>query len=78
MILSNSLWSIVISSFLLSNCRYLTSCSEYFIDSLKLNGFFKGSVLGFNAWASLNEDIGWLGAGITWVGCTNYSCFLKK
>ena len=35
-----------ISSFLLSNCRYPPTCSEYFIDSLKLNGFFKGSVLG--------------------------------
>ena len=34
-----------ISSFLLSNCRYLPTCSEYFIDSLKLNGFFKVSVL---------------------------------
>ena len=29
-----------------SNCRYLPTCSEYFIDSLKLNGIFKGSFLG--------------------------------
>ena len=35
-----------ISPYLPSNCRYLPTCSEYFIDSLKLNGFFKGSVLG--------------------------------
>ena len=35
-----------ISPYFSSNCRYLPTCSEYFIDSLKLNGFFKGSYLG--------------------------------
>ena len=35
-----------ISPYFLSNCRYLPTCSEYFIDSLKLNGIFKGSFLG--------------------------------
>jgi len=35
-----------ISSYFHSNCRYLPTCSEYFIDSLKLNGIFKGSFLG--------------------------------
>ena len=35
-----------ISPYFPSNCRYLPTCSEYFIDSLKLNGFFKGSILG--------------------------------
>ena len=35
-----------ISPYLHSNCRYLPTCSEYFIDSLKLNGFFKGCFLG--------------------------------
>ena len=35
-----------ISPYLHSNCRYLPTCSEYFIDSLKLNGIFKGSYLG--------------------------------
>ena len=29
-----------------SNCRYLPTCSEYFIDCLKLNGIFKGIFLG--------------------------------
>ena len=29
-----------------SNCRYLPTCSEYFIDCLKLNGAFKGFLLG--------------------------------
>tara|TARA_B100000029_G_C16761270_1_gene661918 strand:+ start:67 stop:318 length:252 start_codon:yes stop_codon:yes gene_type:complete len=35
-----------ISPYLPSSCRYLPTCSEYFIDALKLNGFFKGSILG--------------------------------
>ena len=35
-----------ISPYFHSNCRFLPTCSEYFIDSLKLNGFFKGSFLG--------------------------------
>jgi len=35
-----------ISPYLPSSCRYLPTCSEYFIDCLKFNGFFKGSVLG--------------------------------
>ncbi len=35
-----------ISPYSSSNCRYLPTCSEYFIDSLKLNGIIKGSFLG--------------------------------
>ena len=35
-----------ISPYFPSNCRYLPTCSEYFIDCLKLNGIFKGSYLG--------------------------------
>jgi len=35
-----------ISHLLRSNCRYLPTCSEYFIDSLKLNGILKGSFMG--------------------------------
>ena len=35
-----------ISPHLPSSCRYLPTCSDYFIDSLKLNGIFKGSFLG--------------------------------
>ena len=51
-LLNNSLILIIkfykffISPFFLSNCRYLPTCSEYFIDALKLNGIFKGSYLG--------------------------------
>ena len=29
-----------------SNCRYLPTCSDYFIDCIKLNGTFEGCVLG--------------------------------
>ena len=29
-----------------NNCRYLPSCSEYFVESLKEFGFFKGCALG--------------------------------
>ena len=35
-----------ISPYLPSSCRYLPTCSEYFIDSLKFNGIFKGLLLG--------------------------------
>ena len=35
-----------ISPYLPSSCRYQPTCSEYFIDSLKLNGVFRGLFLG--------------------------------
>ena len=35
-----------ISPYFPSNCRYLPTCSEYFIDTLKLHGPFKGLYLG--------------------------------
>ena len=35
-----------ISPYVASNCRYVPTCSEYFLDSLKLNGPIKGFVLG--------------------------------
>ena len=35
-----------ISPYFPSNCRYLPTCSEYFIDCLKLNGTSKGFLLG--------------------------------
>ena len=37
---------IILSPILGNNCRYLPTCSEYFIDSLKEFGFFKGCLLG--------------------------------
>tara|TARA_Y100000590_G_scaffold276855_1_gene310849 strand:- start:339 stop:590 length:252 start_codon:yes stop_codon:yes gene_type:complete len=35
-----------ISPFFPFNCRYLPTCSEYFIDSLKINGPIKGFMMG--------------------------------
>ena len=35
-----------ISPYFLSNCRYLPTCSEYFIDCLKIHGSLKGSAMG--------------------------------
>ena len=40
------IYKLVLSPFLGNNCRYLPTCSEYFIDSLKEYGFFKGCALG--------------------------------
>ena len=36
------IYQLVISPFLGNNCRYLPTCSEYFIDCLKEYGLFKG------------------------------------
>ena len=35
-----------ISPYFPFNCRYQPTCSEYFMDCLKLNGTLKGSMLG--------------------------------
>ena len=35
-----------ISPLLGSRCRYLPTCSEYYIDSLRAHGLIKGSILG--------------------------------
>ena len=35
-----------ISPYFPSNCRYLPTCSQYFIDSLDSHGLFKGLFLG--------------------------------
>ena len=40
------IYKLILSPFLGNNCRYLPTCSEYFIDSLKEYGFFKGCALG--------------------------------
>ena len=34
------------SPIFLNKCRYLPSCSEYYIESLKIHGSIKGSYLG--------------------------------
>ena len=39
-------YQLVISPYIGNNCRYLPTCSEYFIDSIKEFGFLKGTFLG--------------------------------
>ena len=46
LILLIKLYKYFISPYFPSNCRYMPTCSDYFIDSLKLNGFLRGSILG--------------------------------
>jgi len=46
LILLIKFYKYLISPYFPSNCRYQPTCSEYFIDCLKLNGTFKGSFLG--------------------------------
>ena len=36
----------IISPYLGNNCRYLPTCSEYYIESLKTHGLMKGSIIG--------------------------------
>ena len=40
------IYQLVLSPYLGNNCRYLPTCSEYFIDSIKEFGFLKGTFLG--------------------------------
>ena len=47
MIKTIKLYQIAISPFLGNNCRYLPTCSDYFIENLKVYGIFKGSIKGF-------------------------------
>jgi len=40
------LYKYFISPYFPSSCRYLPTCSEYFIECINLNGFFIGFFLG--------------------------------
>ena len=40
------IYQLFVSPYLGNDCRYLPTCSEYFIDSLKEFGFLKGSIKG--------------------------------
>ena len=40
-------YQFLISPLLGNNCRFLPTCSEYFIEALKIHGITKGSKLGF-------------------------------
>jgi len=41
------IYKYLLSPVLGNKCRFLPSCSDYFIDSLKIHGFLKGSYYGF-------------------------------
>jgi len=55
-------YKLIISPYLGNNCRYLPTCSEYFIDSLEERGVVKGSVKGFKRILSCHP-IKFLGGG---------------
>ena len=55
-------YKLIISPYLGNNCRYLPTCSEYFIDSLKEYGVIKGSIKGFKRISSCHP-IKFLGGG---------------
>ena len=40
------IYQFLISPFFSASCRYLPTCSEYFIEALQEYGFFKGITLG--------------------------------
>tara|TARA_Y100000590_G_scaffold382460_1_gene452424 strand:+ start:1153 stop:1404 length:252 start_codon:yes stop_codon:yes gene_type:complete len=46
LILIIKIYKYFISPFFPSKCRFLPTCSEYFIDSLKIHGTLKGFLLG--------------------------------
>ena len=55
-------YKILISPYLGNNCRYLPTCSDYFIDCLKTYGLIKGSLKGMKRLLSCHP-IKFLGGG---------------
>jgi hypothetical protein len=55
-------YKLIISPYLGNNCRYLPTCSEYFIDSLKEYGAIKGSIKGLKRISSCHP-VKFLGGG---------------
>ena len=55
-------YKFMISPLLGNSCRYLPTCSEYYIDSLNAYGFFKGSYKGLKRIFSCHP-IKFLGGG---------------
>ena len=41
-----NLYKVIVSPYLGNNCRYLPTCSQYFIDSLNEYGVLKGILMG--------------------------------
>ena len=55
-------YKILISPYLGNNCRYLPTCSDYFIDCLKTYGLIKGFLKGMTRLSSCHP-IKFLGGG---------------
>tara|TARA_B100001964_G_scaffold41669_1_gene46064 strand:- start:2313 stop:2555 length:243 start_codon:yes stop_codon:yes gene_type:complete len=55
-------YQLTISPYLGNNCRYLPTCSEYYVDSLKEYGFIKGILVGVKRILSCHP-IKFLGGG---------------
>ena len=56
------IYKYILSPLLGNNCRYLTPCSEYYIESLKKFGLAKGSFMGMKRVLSCHP-IKFLGGG---------------
>jgi|TARA_Y100000031_G_scaffold68754_1_gene76515 hypothetical protein len=56
------IYQLTISPHLGNNCRYLPTCSEYYVDSLKEYGFIKGTLVGIKRILSCHP-IKFLGGG---------------
>ena len=56
------IYQLTISPHLGNNCRYLPTCSEYYVDSLKEHGFVKGTLAGIKRILSCHP-IKFLGGG---------------
>ena len=56
------IYKLFISPYIGNNCRYLPTCSDYFIDCLNEFGFFKGFFLGLKRVLSCHP-IKFLGGG---------------
>ena len=56
------IYQLIISPYLGKNCRYLPTCSEYFIDCLNEHGFIKGTAIGIKRVTSCHP-IKFLGGG---------------
>ena len=56
------IYKYIISPLIGNNCRYLPTCSDYFIDSLNEFGFIKGSYMGTKRLLSCHP-IKFLGGG---------------
>jgi len=65
------IYKIIVSPYLGNNCRYLPTCSDFFIDSLNEDGVFKGTIKGIKRIFSCHP-IKFLG------GCEGFDPVKKK